>query len=315
MVGASALRQTLRLEAGAKGQFAIPLTAAGPGTARLDLALSGPGLPASLNQSFALGISPGTGALLRRSVRSLAPGAGLTLTSDLLADLQPGTGSVSVSATPLPGVDVAALLRALDRYPYGCSEQVVSRAMPLLYVNKLAALEKLALDSGADERVRESIERLLARQDSSGDFGLWSAQGSSDLWLDAYVTDFLTRARERGFAVPQKAFAQALDYLRNAVANATEVRNGGADLAYAAYVLARNGRPVMGDLRYLADTKLGDFSSALGRAQLAAALALLGDRGRAAKTMESALTAPADRAGQGPATAPITAPACATGPG
>ncbi|SEH95063.1 hypothetical protein SAMN02799636_04608 [Methylobacterium sp. 275MFSha3.1] len=290
VVGASALRQTLRLEAGAKGQFAIPLTAAGPGTARLDLALSGPSLPAALNQSFALGISPGTGALLRRSVRSLAPGANLTLTSDLLADLQPGTGSVSLSATALPGVDVAALLRALDRYPYGCSEQVVSRAMPLLYVNKLAALEKLALDAGADERVRESIERLLARQDSSGDFGLWSAQGSSDLWLDAYVTDFLTRARERNFAVPQKAFAQALDYLRNAVANATEVRNGGADLAYAAYVLARNGRPVMGDLRYLADTKIGDFSSALGRAQLAAALALLGDRGRAAKTMESALT-------------------------
>ncbi|WP_342108805.1 alpha-2-macroglobulin [Methylobacterium sp. SI9] len=291
VVGAGALRQTFRLEAGAKGQFAIPLSAAGPGTARLDLALSGPGLSAPLNQSFALGIAPGTGTLLRRSVRSLAPGAALTLSSDLIADLLPGTGSVSLSVTPLPGLDVAALLQALDRYPYGCSEQVVSRAMPLLYVNKLASLEKLALDAGADDRVRESIERLLARQDSSGDFGLWSAQGSSDLWLDAYVTDFLTRARERGFAVPQKAFAQALDYLRNAVANAAEVRNGGADLAYAAYVLARNGRPVMGDLRYLADTKLTDFSSALGRAQLAAALALLGDRGRAAKAMESALTA------------------------
>ncbi|MCJ2084784.1 alpha-2-macroglobulin family protein [Methylobacterium sp. E-005] len=291
VVGASALRQSFRLEAGAKGQFVIPLTAAGPGTARLDLALSGPGLSAPLNQSFALGIAPGTGTLLRRSVRSLAPGAALTLTSDLVADLLPGTGSVSLSVTPLPGLDVAALLQALDRYPYGCSEQVVSRAMPLLYVNKLASLEKLALDAGADDRVRDSIERLLARQDSSGDFGLWSAQGSSDLWLDAYVTDFLTRARERGFAVPQKAFAQALDYLRNAVANAAEVRNGGADLAYAAYVLARNGRPVMGDLRYLADTKLTDFSSALGRAQLAAALALLGDRGRATRVMDSALTA------------------------
>ncbi|MCJ2068590.1 alpha-2-macroglobulin family protein [Methylobacterium sp. J-030] len=290
VVGASALRQTFRLEAGAKGQFAIPLTAAGPGTARLDLALSGPGLASPLNQSFALGIAPGTSTLLRRSVRSLAPGAALTVTSDLIADLLPGTGSVSLSVTPLPGLDVAALLQALDRYPYGCSEQVVSRAMPLLYVNKLAALEKLALDAGVDDRVRESVERLLARQDSSGDFGLWSAQGSSDLWLDAYVTDFLTRARERGFAVPQKAFTQALDYLRNAVANASEVRNGGADLAYAAYVLARNGRPVMGDLRYLADTKLADFSSALGRAQLAAALALLGDRGRAARAMDSALT-------------------------
>ena len=291
LLGARALRQTIRLEAGGKGQVALPITAAGPGTARLDLALSGPGLSGDLGQSLSLGVLPGTGALLRRSVRNLAPGAGLTISADLLADLLPGTGSVSLSASALPGLDVPALLQALDRYPYGCSEQIVSRAMPLLYVNRLAALDKLALDGSVDERVREAIERLLSRQDSSGDFGLWSAQGSGDLWLDAYVTDFLTRARERGFAVPQGAFAQALDRLRNSVANATEVRDGGADLAYAAYVLARNGRPVMGDLRYLADTKIDAFASGLARAQLAAALALLGDRGRAAKAMDSALAA------------------------
>src|SRR4029453_9639387 len=91
---------------------------------------------------------------------------------------------------------------------------------------------------------------------------------------------FLTRAREGNFAVPQQAFNQALDRLRNFVANTTEVDKNSADLAYAAYVLARNGRPVMGDLRYLADTKLTAFATPLARAQIAAALALLGDRGR-----------------------------------
>ena len=70
-----------------------------------------------------------------------------------------------------------ALLQALDRYPYGCSEQMVSRAMPLLYVNRLAARDRLALDDGVDDRVREAIERVLSRQDASGDFGLWSAEG------------------------------------------------------------------------------------------------------------------------------------------
>ena len=207
-----------------------------------------------------------------------------------------------------------ALLQALDRYPYGCSEQIVSRAMPLLYVNQLAALERLALDDSA-RRARARGDRAGARAPGfEGDFGLWSAPGSNDLWLDAYVTDFLTRARERGFAVPQTAFASALDRLRNAVANTTEVRDGGTDLAYAAYVLARNGRPVMGDLRYLADTKIGDFATPLARAQIAAALALLGDRGRAAKAIESALTAPASRRATSGSTAPITARACATGP-
>ena len=104
--------------------------------------------------------------------------------------------------------------------------------------------------------------------------------GGDDLWLDAYVGDFLTRARERGFAVPQVAFNLALDRLRNFVANTTQVEDNAANLAYAAYVLARNGRPVMGDLRYLADTKMEAFTTPLSRGQIAAALALLGDRAR-----------------------------------
>ena len=49
---------------------------------------------------------------------------------------------------------------------------------------------------------------VLARQDSTGAFGLWSASASDDTWLNAFVTDFLTRAREEGFVVPQKAFDQ-----------------------------------------------------------------------------------------------------------
>ena len=55
----------------------------------------------------------------------------------------------------------------------------------------------------------------------------------------------------------------------------------GAALAYAIYVLARNGKPVMEDLRYLADARLRVFDDAAGAGAIAAALALLGDRGRA----------------------------------
>ena len=84
------------------------------------------------------------------------------------------------------------------------------------------------------------------------------------------MTDFLTRARERNFAVPQQAFDQALDRLRNEVVNAPEPSKDNAEaLAYALYVLARNGRPVIGDLRYLSDAKLDAFATPLGKAQLA----------------------------------------------
>jgi uncharacterized protein YfaS (alpha-2-macroglobulin family) len=286
-IAADALHGKIKLAAGARSTLIIPLAAAGIGTASLDVKLTGPGLEAT--QSFAVNIEPGTSDLFRRTVRVLAPGESLTISEDLLAEYLPGTGRVSVAVSALSGIDVAALLHSLDRYPYGCSEQLVSRAMPLLYVNKLANLEALAIDTSIADRVKATIDRLMTRQDSNGGFGLWSADSADDMWLHAFVTDFLTRARENNYAVPQKAFDLALERLRNHVANASEVEAGqSASLAYAAYVLARNGRPVMGDLRYLSDTQIASFDSPLARAQLGAALALLGDRGRAEKAFESA---------------------------
>ena len=65
-------------------------------------------------------------------------------------------------SSPLAALDVPALLQALDRYPYGCTEQTVSRALPLLYVNELARDEALALDAEA-RRARARRDRARAR--------------------------------------------------------------------------------------------------------------------------------------------------------
>jgi len=278
LVAAEATRRQITLQKGQKTALTIPVKAGGLGRASLDLRMTGPGIDAS--KTFSLTVLPGTPEVFHRNVRKLEPGQSVTLSSDLLAEFVPGTGMLSVAVSGLGGIDVPALLGALDRYPYGCTEQTVSRAMPLLYVNKLARSEALAIDPDVDGRIRAAIDRVMARQDSNGAFGLWQTGGSEDMWLDSFVADFLTRARERGFAVPQKAFDITLDRLRNFVANSSDTRSG-HELAYAIYVLARNGRPVMNDLKYLADTKLKDFATPLSRAHLAAALALLGDRGRA----------------------------------
>src|SRR6202008_254244 len=109
----------------------------------------------------------------------------MTLSPDMFSDLLPGTGAVSVSVSMSTALDAATLLKALDRYPFGCSEQVTSRAIALLYVNELDAEAHLALDSAIDQRVRDAIGRLLTRQGSNGSFGLWSA-GGDDAWLDSY---------------------------------------------------------------------------------------------------------------------------------
>ncbi|HSI40327.1 MAG TPA: alpha-2-macroglobulin [Xanthobacteraceae bacterium] len=287
-VGLTGTATRLALPKGATQSLVLPLQGTGIGDARISLRIGGPG-GLSIRRDYALRVRPAYPSIARRTVRPLKPGESVTLGADLFADLVPGTGKVAVSASPDPSINVPGLLMALDRYPYSCSEQLTSRALPMLYLSELAAASQVNLTHPPADQIRESIERVVARQGSDGSFGLWSA-GGNDLWLDAYVSDFLTRAKERGFTVPELAFTLALDRLRNAIAiSSSEDGPTGDGAAYAAYVLARNGRAPLGDLRYVADAKLDEVKSPFARGQIAAALAMLGDRGRAGRVFDAAL--------------------------
>ena len=280
--------KSVKLDAKKRGAVTLPIHATGVGEGAIKVAVTGPG-DFAVERRYALNVNPSTQILARRTVNALAPGRSITLTDDLFADLVPGTGSVALSVTPTAALDVASLLAALDRYPLGCTEQIISRALPLLYVSELSLDAQMAVDTDIDERITKAIEIVLARQGYEGAFGLWSA-GGDDAWLDAYVTDFLTRARARGFAVSDDQFKLALNRLRNYVSTAPDVStDGGLALSYALYVLARNGMAPVGDLRYIADVKLNALGTPTAKAEIAAALAMLGDRVRSEKAFNAAL--------------------------
>lgn len=210
----------------------------------------------------------------------LAAGKTFTLDSNVFAGLRSGTGLATFTAGPLAQLNAPALLASLDRYPYGCTEQVTSTAMPLLYLSSVAQAMGLGGVIDIDKRINQAVERVLTRQGSNGAFGLWSAS-SGDFWLDAYVSDFLSRARAAGYPVPDLAFRIALDNLRNQLNYAADFDYGGDALAYALMVLAREGAASMSDLRYYADVKGDAFSTPMAAAQVAAALAMYGDQTRA----------------------------------
>ena len=75
--------------------------------------------------------------------------------------------------------------------------------------------------------IRDAITGVLAKQTSSGGFGLWSPFDTTDLWMDSYVTEFLLRAKDAGYAIPELAQTMALDNLANQVSYAADFSNGG----------------------------------------------------------------------------------------
>ena len=262
-----------------KQVLSIPITALSAGVQTINIRLSTPGGKV-LTKTLSLPVHVNDPVTARTSRFDLASGATFSFDANVFAGYMSGTASATLAAGPIARLDAPGLLEALDRYPYGCTEQTTSRALPLLYLDEVARAMGLAQRDTLALRIDQAIEKVLTNQATNGAFGLWYAE-SGDFWLDAYVSDFLSRAKARGYDVPDIAFRNAMDNLRNRINYAADFDDGGEDIAYALYVLAREGAAAVGDLRYYADVKGNNFATPLASAQIGAALAAYGDPTRA----------------------------------
>ena len=220
----------------------------------------------------------------RRMKITLAPGESQTVDLSPLGAFRPGTGRVTMTSGAFARLDVPGALALLAAYPYGCTEQLTSGALPQLYAQNLIPEGMPLPPSVTPKSVDEAIAQILTRQDSSGGFGMWRP-GSGDRWLDAYVADFLSRARAQGHVVPDQAYKAVMTALQNGLNAAADPQFAdeweNSATAYAAYVLARDHAAVISDLRYYVDTGAEGFASPMSAAQLGAALAAYGDQTRA----------------------------------
>lgn len=273
--------QEVTLDRLGKASLTVPLTAPdSEGDATLRVVLTTPD-GRELVKLLRLPVRANDPETIRQHQFTLAAGQSFTLDSNVFDGFVPGTGKATLALGPIARFNAPGLLATLDRYPYGCTEQITSRALPLLYFEDIATAMGSAGDTaGIRDRVQEAIGAVLLNQSAGGSFGLWYADGG-DLWLDAFVTDFLSRARAQGYAVPDTAFRNALDNLRNQLNYAADFDADGGPYAYALMVLAREGAATMGDLRYYADVKADAFDTPIAAAQLGAALASYGDQTRA----------------------------------
>ncbi|WP_310540653.1 alpha-2-macroglobulin [Phenylobacterium sp.] len=279
------------------------------GIGKVGFTVSGPGFTTVRDYPIQtrLGWSPVT----RTTIELQRPGTSYTPTANLLAGLAAGDATMQVSYSPFRGFDPGPIAVALSRYPYGCTEQTISAAYPLLYAQEISSDPKVKRSSAA---LAGAVGRLLDRQTLDGAFGLWRVgDGEADAWLGAYATDFLIEAQRAGVPVPQQAVDRALSAMRQisqptgwvSISYRTEYPEwwaGSPDAskkatasmrsrasAYALYVLAKGGRGDLGRLRWWHDVQMKSESSPLAKAQVGAGLALMGDHARARSALRQAI--------------------------
>ncbi|MFZ5668506.1 MAG: alpha-2-macroglobulin family protein [Pseudomonadota bacterium] len=256
----------------------------------------------------------GWGPIVRTTVDLQRPGEGFTPPPALLSGLAAGDVTLQVSYSPFRGFDPAPIAIALSRYPYGCTEQVISVAYPLLYAGEMAPDPARRRSSSA--ALNDAVGRLLDRQTLDGAFGLWRVgDGEADAWLGAYATDFLLEASRMGAPVPEAAMDRALSAMKQISrpdgwasvsyrleypewwrSNADEskkatVRMRSRASAYALYILAKARKGDLARLRWWHDVHMKDEDSPMARAQIGAGLALMGDRARARSSFRRAVQA------------------------
>ncbi|MFC3907675.1 alpha-2-macroglobulin [Legionella dresdenensis] len=154
--------------------------------------------------------------------------------------LYPQYRNVEVAVSTSPLILVAGLQRYLDNFPYGCTEQLTSKAMPLL---AMANQPWFAGDKAAiAEKVNATIQLIGQRQMSSGAFSYWPTTGenSSNTFATLYAMNFLIDAREQGFSVPADMLSAGISYMKNIAAQNTIDLDQAREQAYAIYLLTRS---------------------------------------------------------------------------
>lgn len=193
-------------------------------------------------------------------------------------EMYPQFRKTSATVSSLPLGLARGLETYLHEYPHGCSEQITSRAMSRLL---LADEADFGFDKAeAVQQLDDAFALLRTRQHSNGGFGYWD--GYCDArpdFLSVYVTEFLTEARDAGYAVP----SDILDAARERMKQIARAKTGNleeADIQAAAiYLLTRHGEVTTNYLLNLRDTVEKQFKSQweprLTAAYLASTYALL----------------------------------------
>ena len=197
-----------------------------------------------------------------------------------LAGSSSTNNQVQLEVSRIPSVDISRRFDFLYNYQHHCTEQLTSKALPLLFVSQFKAVDEQEAEK-IKANVQEAIRQIYARQLPNGGFVYWPGNAVADEWITSYTGMFLTLAQEKGYAVHPNVLNKWKRFQRAAAQNWRmpqeasnwQIWQSELQQAFRLYSLALAGAPEYGAMNRM---KEQPGLSIQAKWRLAAAYALTG---------------------------------------
>lgn len=161
---------------------------------------------------------------------------------DVRRDMYPQYRTLDASVSSMPLGLAHGLTAYLGNYPYSCTEQLVSMAVPGIVLSSRPEFGYVKAAQGAT--LEGLVDELRLRQNGDGAYRYWAGGVQVEEYASLYAQHVLLEADARGIAVPHDLITSGNNYLRTIAGrdgnNLEDERNS----AYAIYLLARQGNMV-----------------------------------------------------------------------
>ena len=170
-----------------------------------------------------------------------------------LAGSSSANNQVQLEVSRIPSVDISRRFDFLYNYQHHCTEQLTSKALPLLFVSQFKAVDEQEAEK-IKANVQEAIRQIYARQLPNGGFVYWPGNAVADEWITSYTGMFLTLAQEKGYAVHPNVLNKWKRFQRAAAQNWRmpqeasnwQIWQSELQQAFRLYTLALAGAPEYG---------------------------------------------------------------------
>lgn len=290
------LRTGAGLEVSGVAEQALTIAESGEGSARFrlkandvlgaaELMFSARSGEASADRRIDLSVRPATPYMTQLVAGSFGRGG---QDVPVARNLYPQYRTLEAGVSVLPLALAHGLSSYLGNYPYACTEQLMSMAMPAVVLGQRPEFGYVKAQKGAS--LPALIGELRSRQNGDGAYRLWAGGSEVAEFVSVYAQHFLLEAAERGQIVPKDLLERGNDHLRQLAARDGNNLNDERDSAYALYLLTRQGHVMAAEASRLRQRLEGRYKDQWEKdtvaAWLAAALKLLKEDGEASKLIK-----------------------------